>query len=260
MTAHSARAAVAFAALALVAFASPTLAQTVPEDGTAADRAPAPTAASPLDALTFGGGVTFASDYVPRGFSLNDRHAVVQGYVEAAYPITDTIKLFGGVWASSLDKDVQRGGNETDPYVGVTGDLGGGRSWKATYLRIGFNDAPFEQDFNEYTASYTQPIGPIIGTLFVLYDDYAQGDSTLVTATGVYPVPNTPISLKAVVGYEDGINWSDKVQWSLGASYDFKGVTFSANYVDTNRFLAKTSNPNENVADGNLVFSVSKSF
>ena len=50
------------------------------------------------------------------------------------------------------------------------------------------------------------------------------------------------------------------MQWSLGASYEFKGTTFSANYVDTNRFLAKTSNPNETVADGNLVFSVSRSF
>jgi uncharacterized protein (TIGR02001 family) len=249
--------ALTLAAIAATTLSSPVLAQTT---ATSADRGPVSSASGPLDDLTIGGGVTFASDYVPRGFSLNDRHAVVQGYVEASLPITDSLKLFGGVWASSLDKDVQRGGNETDPYVGVTGDLGEGRSWKATYLRITFSDAPIKQDFNEYTVSYTQPIGPIIGTLFVLYDDYAQGDSTLIKATGVYPVPNTAFSLKAGVGYEDGINWHDKVQWSLGASYDFKGVTFSADYVDTNRFLAKTSNPNNNVADGNLVFSVSKSF
>lgn len=249
------------AALAASASTAPALAQTAdpaPVENQQPSLAVGPVAAE--DGVTFSGGVTFTTDYVPRGFSLNDREGALQGFIEGAIPVTDDIKLFGGVWASSLDKDVLRGGSEVDPYVGLAGDLGEGRGWKVTYLRITFPDAPVEQDFNEYTASYTQPIGPVIGTIFVLYDDYDVGDSTMVTASGVYPIPNSAFSLKAVLGYEDGINWDDKVHWSVGGQYDFKGMTFSLAYVDTNRFQAKSDNPTENVADGNFVFSVSKSF
>ena len=240
---------------AVVASAAPTFAQSA-DAGSAAQE---PAAASGLD-LKFSGGVTFSSDYVARGFSLNDRQGVVQGFIEGAIPLTDKINLVGGVWASSLDKDVQRGGSEVDPYVGLTGDLGEGKSWRVAYWRVTFPDAPVEQDFNEYIASYTFPVGPVSTTLFALYDDYDVGDSLFMTVTGVYPIANTPFSIKGVVGYEDGINWDDKVNWSIGGLYDYRGVTFSLSYVDTNRFLAKSNDPAENVADGNVVFAVSKSF
>ena len=60
----------------------------------------APAAAtSPWDVLF---GTAFTTDYVLRGISQSNRKPAPQGYFEVDYTATDWLKLYAGVWGSSL--------------------------------------------------------------------------------------------------------------------------------------------------------------
>ena len=83
------------AALAMTA-AAPAFAADMPVK--AKPIAPA-AAASPWDVLF---GAAFTTDYVLRGVSQSNRKPAVQGYFEVDYTATDWLKLYAGVWGSSL--------------------------------------------------------------------------------------------------------------------------------------------------------------
>src|SRR5882724_10382273 len=59
----------------------------------------APVATSPWD-IAFGTALT--SDYVLRGVSQSNHKFAEQGYFEIDYTATDWLKLYTGVWGSSL--------------------------------------------------------------------------------------------------------------------------------------------------------------
>lgn len=199
------------------------------------------------------------SDYRLRGMSLSDKTAVMQGSIEASVPLSDSVSVFAGLWGSSLDKDAGAGALEADLYGGVavtTGDI----SWKATYLRIVFpDDSPADIDFDQYAASVSFPLGPIAGTLGVVHDEYNGGtQSTYVYASGGYTIPDTPVALKATLGFEDGDPFNEKWNWGLGASYTYKAVTFGVEYIDTDtKTLSATG---KDLTDSTVVVSLTSAF
>ena len=80
---------------ALALSAAPAFAADMPVK---AIKAPA-AAPSPFD-IAFG--TAFTTDYVLRGISQSNRRPAVQGYFELDYTATDWLKLYAGVWGSSL--------------------------------------------------------------------------------------------------------------------------------------------------------------
>lgn len=209
--------------------------------------------------LTFGGAAAIKSDFNPRGFSLSDGSTVVQGTIEAAYPISDKVNVIAGIFSTSMDSDTPRGALEFDPYVGFTGALGDG-SFRVTYLRVTYPDGRLEDmDFDEVIANVTQPVGPVDLGVTLLYDDYEIGTSTWIWGSANYAIPQTPFALSATFGWEDGVNWDNKLNWSAGVNYTYRNVTFGASYVDTNRYFADSTGT-KNLADADVLLSASLAF
>jgi len=209
------------------------------------------------DPVSFSGGVTLLTDYRLRGASLSDNEPVIQGVIEAKLPVSDGISLFAGIWASSLDEDAGAGAMEADLYAGIQGKVGD-VSIRARYLRLVFHDVD-NLDFDQFEAGVSAPVGPVNAGIGVIHDEYnGGGHSTYVYTSAGYAIPDTGLAVKGLVGYEDGTNWNDKINWSLGAFYSYKMVTFGANYIDTNRFSANSKG--ENRARGAVIFSIGASF
>ncbi|HEY0957999.1 MAG TPA: TorF family putative porin [Novosphingobium sp.] len=210
--------------------------------------------------VKFSGGVTLLTDYRLRGASLSDTNPVIQGVVQAEVPINETISLYGGIWASSLDKDAGAGAMETDFYGGVMAKFDD-VTVKARYLRLVFHDAN-NIDFDQFEVGVSAPVGPIGLGVGAIHDEYnGGGHSTYVYTNASYAIPDTGIGLSALVGYEDGTNWNNKINWSLGATYTTGPVTFGATYIDTNKFSPASADQGfNNRAGGTVVFSVGGKF
>lgn len=209
------------------------------------------------DAVIFSGGATLLTDYRLRGASLSDKEPVIQGVVQAEVPLNETLSLYGGIWASSLDKDAGAGAMETDFFAGVIGKFDN-VTVKARYLRLVFHDAN-GIDFDQFEIGASMPAGPLNLGIGAVHDEYnGGGHSTYGYARAGYSIPDTGVGLSALVGYEDGTGWDSKINWGLGATYTTGPVTFGAEYIDTNKFAAASNGKNR--AGGTVVFSVGGAF
>lgn len=181
--------------------------------------------------ITISGGVTLASDYRFRGVSLNGKDFAVQP--------TLTIKhesgLYAGVWGSNISEN-PGSDVEVDLFAGfaggdtVTYDIGA-----TYYLYPGFSAA----NYVELTGKLGTSIGPLTvgGQLSYVpsQDNTGNNDNVYVAGNASVGIPNTPVTLNATLGYEDGAFANKKVDWSVGASASFSGFTLGAAYVDANR-------------------------
>jgi conserved hypothetical protein, proteobacterial len=207
--------------------------------------------------VKFSGGAGFYTDYRLRGASLSDTKPVIQGVVEAEVPLNDTFSVYGGIWGSSLDKDAGAGAMETDFYAGIKAKVGD-VTMKARYLRLVFHDAN-DIDFDQFEVGVSAPVGPVSLGVGAVHDEYnGGGHSTYVYTSAGYKIADTGIGLNALVGYEDGTGWDDKVNWQLGATYTTGPVTFGAAYIDTNKFSANSYGKNR--AGSTVVGSISAAF
>ncbi len=177
--------------------------------------------------------VTGVSDYRFRGISLSDKDPAIQGAVD----IEHKSGLYGGAWASTIKNspaDV-----ETDLYAGWRGSAGSvGLDVGATaYLYPGGADL----DYYEFLASVSYTLGPAEVKLGA---GYAPDQSNLGGNDNIYGytdigvgIPNTPVTVKGHVGYEDGGlagPTGKKWDWSLGADLVVDRFTLGLSYVDTN--------------------------
>lgn len=212
------------------------------------------------EGVVFSGGVTLLTDYRLRGASLSERKPVIQGVVQADLPLDETFSLYGGVWASSLDKEAGAGAMETDLFIGAKANLGK-VALRARYLRLVFHDdAPAQIDFDQFEIGANVPVSKDL-TLGAgaIRDEYnGGGHSTYGYASAAYAIPDTGIGLSGLVGYEDGSRWNGKVNWGLGATYTTGPVTFGAQYIETNRFSPTSRGSNR--AGSTVVFSVGGKF
>lgn len=207
--------------------------------------------------VVISGGVTLLTDYRLRGASLSDTQPVIQGVVQADVPLNDTISLYGGVWASSLDKDAGAGAMETDLYIGAKANVGN-VALRARYLRLVFHDAN-NIDFDQFEVGANVPVGNLTLGAGAVHDEYnGGGHSTYGYVSAGYSIPDTGVGLNGLVGYEDGSNWDSKVNWGLGATYTTGPVTFGAQYIDTNKFAPASNGKNR--AGSTVVFSVGGKF
>ena len=228
--------------------------------------------AAPADDFTVTGSVGLTSQYRLRGISLSDEDIAVQGGVTVAHKSG----VYVGTWASSLGGFGTYGGSNTelDAIVGYSKTLGdttldGGLVW---YFYPGTNG----HQYGEVYASVAHPIGPVKAKVGAFYAPKrkAIGDADNIYLYGdvALPIKDTPVTLKAHLGYTDGDSAlagpkGHYLDYSIGADVAWKNLTFNVSYVDTDMggssadaFFAGGDKRGRSIVDGAAVVSLTAAF
>jgi uncharacterized protein (TIGR02001 family) len=250
--------------------------------------------------ITVSGSATLTSDYRFRGVSQTDEGMAVQGGVT----ISHESGFYVGAWGSNLAGWGTFGGAnmELDLIAGYAfgvgeGTLDTGLVW---YMYPSGADTT---DFAELYAKLSGDVGPVsltagvayapkqeaLGKVFLTGAAAAAGipdnpgdkeDNLYLWGDAAYAVGDSPVTLKAHLGYSDGnaglgpngtsiAPTGTYFDWSLGADVaPIEGLTFSIAYVDTDISTAESAYllPNFSklnggkIADATIVFSVTASF
>jgi len=227
----------------------------------------APVATSPWD-IAFG--TAFTTDYDLRGVSQSNHKAAVQGYFELDYTATDWLKLYTGVWGSSLwtgfadaEFDITGGARFTFGNFGL--DVGyiyyeypGGinfaqglanGSWGEVYAKPSykFNDwltvgGVFETSFNNFNNKACLPTGCALGA--GVWVGSAGHEFYSANAVIALPVPlpyGITVSLNPEIGrewYSSGVTLNQgsvsDTYWDVGLDFVYKAVTLDLRYWGIN--------------------------
>jgi uncharacterized protein (TIGR02001 family) len=240
------------AALAMTA-AAPAFAADMPVKAAPAAPAAAP---SPWD-VAFG--TAFTTNYDLRGVSQSNRKPAVQGYFELDYTATDWLKLYAGVWGSSLwtgfadaEFDLTAGARFTwgnfgldvgyiqyeypgggVNFVGSFGEEYVKPSYKfADWLTVG---AVFEIGNNNFNDK--DSAGIWVGDA---HHYYYSGNAVITLPASLIPGPVT-VSINPEIGYEyysSGVNanlgFSSDTYWDVGVDFNYKAITLDLRWWDTN--------------------------
>jgi len=242
--------------------------------------------------VTVSGSVALVTDYRFRGVSQTDKELAVQG----GLTVTHESGLYGGVWASNLAGWGTFGGSNTelDLIAGYKlpvgeGTLDVGLTW---YMYPGGADTT---DFAEPYVKLGGTIGPVSLLAGIAYAPKQEAlgnfsntpqsrgqkqDNLYLWGDISGGIPQTPITLKAHIGYSDGnpglgpngtsvaptgTYWD----WLIGADAALGPVVLGVAYVDTDISKAESAYllPNfsstkngSSIAEGTILFSVSASF
>ncbi|WDA39674.1 TorF family putative porin [Erythrobacter sp. BLCC-B19] len=245
-------------------------------------------------AITVSGSATLTSDYRFRGVSQSDEGMAVQG----GFTLSHSSGFYVGTWGSNLAGWGTFGGAnmELDIYAGYklpvgegTLDLGG--TW------FMYPSGADTTDFVELYAKLSGTAGPIGLTATVAYAPSQEAlgnafpvgrppnpgdkeDNLYLAGDAVYAIADSPITLKAHIGYSDGnpglgpngtsiAPTGTYLDWSLGADIvPISGLTLSVAYVDTDISEAEANRirPNfatlagDSISDATVVFSITASF
>ncbi|HCB76382.1 MAG TPA: hypothetical protein DEP91_09440 [Sphingomonas bacterium] len=254
---------------------------------------------APPEPITVSGSVALASDYRFRGVSQSDKEMAIQGGIT----ITHESGFYVGAWGSNLAGWGTFGGAnmELDLIGGYKTPIGGGTldvglTW---YMYPGGAD---KTDFAEPYVKLSGTTGPVTLTAGVFYapqqealgnwwftgadavtgvynDPGDKEDNLYLSGDAVAAIPNTPVSLRAHIGYSDGnpglgpngtsvaptgTYWD----WTLGADFTYKNLTLGVSYIDTDISRADGAYllPNfskggtDPIADGAVVVSLTAAF
>jgi uncharacterized protein (TIGR02001 family) len=234
----------AVAALALTA-SVPALAADMPMKAPAAPAA----APSPWDVLF---GTAFTTDYVLRGISQTNRKPAAQGYFELDYTATDWLKLYAGVWGSSLAS--YNADAEIDPSAGVRlswGNFGLDLGFVYYYYPDGTNGTNAYGSFGEFYAkpSYKVADWLTIGAVIDGGDNFNDGyhivgskDAGYYSGNAVitlpwHPVADVTLSLNPEVGRQvyDCTGCVSYDYWDVGFDINYKAITLDLRYWDTDK-------------------------
>jgi uncharacterized protein (TIGR02001 family) len=271
----------AVAALALTA-AAPALAADMPVKAPPLVPAAAP---SPWDVLF---GTAFTTDYELRGITQSNHNPAAQGYFEVDYTATDWLKLYGGVWGSSLAS--YDANAEIDPSAGVR------LSWGNFGLDLGFvyyyypDGTAGTNGYGSFGEFYAKPsykiadwltVGAIIdggsnfnnkycgpGCVWVGDADAGYYSGNAVITLPWHPVPDVTLSINPEVGRQ----WFDSsvtanlgpgqvsyTYWDVGLDINYKAMTLDLRWWDTNAptsppgYFAPAAFGGKNLADSRFV-------
>jgi uncharacterized protein (TIGR02001 family) len=199
--------------------------------------------------ITVSGAIAVVSDYRFRGVSLSDKDFAVQPTIT----ISHESGFYVGAWGSNIAENPGED-LELDLYAGFAGGEGVTYDIGVTYyLYPGFSDA----NYAEFIGKLGTTVGPVTLGGIVAYapsqDGTGNTDNFYVGSTASLGIPDSPITLNASLGFEDGAFGDNKLDWSLGIAAEVEGFTLSASYVDTNRFVG-------GLGKAGAVFSISYGF
>jgi uncharacterized protein (TIGR02001 family) len=223
--------------LSLLACAAPALAQ-----------GEAGAASGPID-VEFS--LAVVSDYRFRGVSLSNGKVAVQ----PSFTITHESGIYGSVWGSNV---ADNGGDDVE--IDVT--LGYEKEFGDITANVGgvgyFYPGASGLNYGEILGSLSTSVGKGTVGVNIAYapkqDNIGDEDNLYWGATGSMPVGESPVSLNASIGVEDGAFGDNKVDWSAGVDVELAGFTAGVKYIDTARAagIAKSG--------AKAVFSLSKTF
>ncbi|MFC0151132.1 TorF family putative porin [Sphingobium scionense] len=257
----------------------------------------------PAGPVTVTGSVGLVSDYRFRGVSQSDRGMAIQGGLTA----THESGVYVGTWGSNLSGWGTFGGAnmELDLFAGYAVPLGdSGATLDVGLTWYMYPSGADKTDFAEPYVKLSSQVGPVKGLLGVayapkqealgkwcsdadctIYNPGDKEDNFYIWGDVSGAIPNTPVSLKAHLGWSNGNSGlgpngtsvaptGKYLDWLVGADLAVPGtpLTLSIAYVDTDiaRVEENYLRPNFQVADGDnfgksiarstVVFSISAAF
>lgn len=235
----------------------------------------------PAGPITVTGSVGLVSDYRFRGVSQSDKGMAIQGGITA----THESGLYAGTWASSLGGWGRFGGSnmELDLFAGYALPLGENATLDVGLTWYMYPSGADITDFAEPYVKLSSQMGPVKALVGVAYapKQEALGNWCSDAACTIFnpgdkednfyvwgdvsgAVPNTPVTLKAHLGWSNGnpglgpngtsIAPTGKyLDWLVGADVAIPGtpLTLGVSYVDTDiaRVEENYLRPNFQVAD-----------
>ena len=227
----------------------------------------APAAAPAPSAFDIAFGTALTTDYVLRGVSQSNHKPAVQGYFELDYTATDWLKLYAGVWGSSLwtgfadaEFDITGGARFTIGNFGldvglVYYDYPGGNvsftgNWLEGYVKPSykFNDwltvgGVFETAFSNFNDKVS-PLGVWLGDA----GHYYVSGNAVITLPW-HPAPDVNISINPEVGYEwyssgvtTNLGFVSDTYWDVGLDINYKAITLDLRYWDIDAKPSLTGN------------------
>ncbi len=245
-------------ALAIAMLATPAYAQDAPEE---------------QSSITLSGSATLVSDYRFRGISQTDKEFAVQG----GFTVSHDSGLYATVWGSSIDDYVAGGSDqEIDFIVGWKKTFEGGTTLDMGVLYYYYPGAEdiipgYDSDFFEPYVSVSHTFGPVTGKLTANYAPKSNAlsigggkeDNLYLAADLSSGIPNTPLSVSAHFGHSFGPSFltigKEYSDWSVGATYAWKNLSFGLSYVDTDG-ASFSAISGKNIAKAGIVASVGVSF
>lgn len=230
---------------------------------------------APAPAVTINGSATVVSDYKFRGISQTDGNFAVQGGIT----ISHESGFYIGTWGSSIDDYVTAHGTahqELDLIAGFKKTFGGATFdvGAVYYVYPGTRAAadPSASDFIEPYASISYALGPVTakGTInyapkqkaLALDQTGPKNDNVYIAGDLSGAIPGVPLGLTAHLGHTFGPSWlsigKEYTDWSLGATYTYKALTFGVSYVDTDGDFITPSG--KNASKGGVIGSIGVSF
>jgi uncharacterized protein (TIGR02001 family) len=242
-------------AAALAFSAAPALAADLPVKA-APPVAPA-AAPSPWD-VAFG--AAFTTDYELRGVSQSNHKPAAQGYFEVDYTATDWLKLYAGIWGSSLwtgfadaEFDITAGARFTWGNFGLDvgyiqyeypgGGINGVGNYGEVYVKPSYKftdwltvGAVGEFGFDNFNGKVAFPGLDWVGDA----GHYYVSGNAVITLPWK-PVPDVTISINPEVGYEhysSGVGFNigavSDTYWDVGLDFNYKAITLDLRYWGIN--------------------------
>ena len=243
--------------------------------------------------ITVSGSVGLVSDYRFRGVSQTDEEMAIQGGITA----THESGAYAGTWASNLSGWGTFGGAnmELDLFAGYAIPVASGTTLDVGLTWYMYPGGFSDTDFAEPYAKLSTTVGPAKFLAGVAYapkqqalgnysnTPYSRGqkqDNLYLWGDVSGGVPNTPVSLKAHLGYSEGnpglgpngtslSPTGEYLDWMLGADVALGPLTLGVAYVDTNISKSESNylQPNfsstkdgSSIAASQVVFSVTAAF
>ena len=243
--------------------------------------------------VTVTGSVALVSDYRFRGVSQTDEEMAIQG----GFTVTHESGAYAGTWASNLSGWGTFGGAnmELDLFAGYAIPIASGATLDVGLTWYMYPGGFSNTDFAEPYAKLSGTVGPAKLLAGVAYapkqqalgnysnTSFSRGqkqDNLYVWGDASTGIPNTPVSLKAHLGYSDGnpglgpngtslAPTGSYLDWMLGADVAVGPLTLGVAYVDTDISKAESAylQPNfsstkdgSSIAASQVVFSVSAAF
>lgn len=259
--------AIALATSALVA--SPALAQEAPATAVGPQPAAEPEAASPF---TISGSATLVSDYRFRGISQTDRRPAVQAGVTVAHESG----FYAGIWGSSVDEYVAAGSDQEIDFIAGYKTTFGSTTLDGGVIYYYYPGAEqifpgYDSDFYEPYVSLTQSFGAVTAKVSAAYAPEQNAlsigsgkeDNLYLAADVSGSMPGLPLTLTGHLGRSFGPSYltigKSYTDWSVGAAYTWKALTFGLSYIDTNKNLYSPIS-GRNISKGGVVASLSAAF
>ncbi len=218
--------------------------------------------------FTISGNVSLTSQYRLRGISQTEEDLALQG----GMTVSHSSGFYVGTWGSNLSGFGSFGGSnmELDLIAGYATEIADGVTVDGSIIYYVYPGTS-GTDFFDLAAAVSFPVGPVNAKVAALYapDNDALGgkDNIWVYTDLAFPIADTPITLKAHLGYTDGaLGGPDGtyLDYSVGVDVAIKNLTLNVSYIDTdisaNDVIVNGWGGTHDIVDGAIVATLTASF